>query len=91
MRINDEYIISEDNLRQGIASAFESLLLDFGDWRANPMGLNFAKVNVQEAKNLEIPFSEIDVFKALNDLNRDKTPRLDGYMVAFWQKKLGYS
>ena len=49
------------------------------------MGLNFAKLSVLEAESLEVLFSEIEMFKASNDLNEDKALGLDGYTVALWQ------
>ena len=49
------------------------------------MGLNFAKLSVLETESLEVLFSEIEMFKASNDLNEDKALGLDGYTVALWQ------
>ena len=83
--INSKLVREEEVLRQGIVNAFESLLLDTKDWRANPVGLNFSKLNALQAENLERPFSELEVFSDLNDLNGDKAPRPNGYTMAFWQ------
>ena len=43
------------------------------------------QINQQEAENLELPFSEVEVHSALMDMNGDKAPGLDGFTVAFWQ------
>ena len=83
LNINGELVKEEEALRLGIANAFESLLTDPGEWRANPMGLNFSKLSASQEEILEKTFSKIEVFGALNDLNRDKAPRPDGYTVAF--------
>ena len=71
------------DLQQGIVNAFQSLLTDPGDWRANMEGLSFSKLEDQEAARLEKPFTEEEVFFALHELNREKAPGPDGYMVAF--------
>lgn len=38
-----------ENLRRDIASAFQTLLTDSGDWRANIRGLSFATLDDREA------------------------------------------
>ena len=89
MRINGEFITGEEQLRLRIANAFESMLADYGDWRANLVGLHFSRLNALEAENLELQFMWAEVFNALNDLNGDKAPSPDGYTVAFWQSNWG--
>ena len=79
------------DLQQGIVNAFQSMLADPGNWRANVEGLTFSKLEDQEAARLEKPFTEEEVFFALHELNGEKAPRLDGSMVAFWQIQLGDS
>ena len=85
LNINGELVKEEEPLRLGIANAFESLLIDPGEWWANPMELTFSKLSASQVKILEKTFSEIEVFGALNDLNGDKALGPDGYTVAFWQ------
>ena len=41
LNINGELVKEEEALRLGIANAFESLLIDPGEWWVNPMGLTF--------------------------------------------------
>ena len=89
MRINGEFITGEEQLRLRIVKAFESMLADTGDWRANLVGLHFSRLNALEDENLEQQFTKAEVFNALNDLNGDKAPSPDGYTVAFWQSKWG--
>ena len=73
------------DLQQGIVNAFQSLLIDPGDWRANMEGLIFLKLEDQEAVRLEKPFTEDEVFFALHELNWEKALGPDGYTVSFWQ------
>ena len=85
LNINGEHVREEEALRQGIENAFESLLNDPGEWRANPTELTFSKLNASQAKIVEKTFWEIEVFSALNELNGAKAPGPDGYTVAFWK------
>ena len=89
MRINGQFIIGEEQLRLRIAKAFEAMLADSGEWRANLEGLHFSRLNALEADNLELQFTEAEVINAINDLNGDKAPGPDGYTVAFWQFNWG--
>ena len=89
MIINGEFITGVEQLRLRIAEAFETMLADSSEWRANLVGLHFSRLNALEAENLELQFTEAEVFKALNDLNGDKAPGPDGYTVAFWQSNWG--
>ena len=50
------------DLQQGIVNAFQSMLADPGNWRANVEGLTFSKLEDQEAARLEKPFTEEEVF-----------------------------
>ena len=73
------------DLQQGIVNAFQSLLIDPRDWRANVEGLTFSKLEDQEAARLEKPFVEEEVFVSLHELNGEKATGPNGYTIAFWQ------
>ena len=73
------------DMQQGVVNAFQSLLADPRDWRANLEGLTFLKLEDQETVMLEKPFMEEEVFVALHELNGEKAPGPDGYKTAFWQ------
>ena len=60
------------DMQQGIVNAFQSLLADPRDWRANVDGLTFLKLEDQEAARLEKPFSKEEVFFILHELNGEK-------------------
>ena len=83
MRINGVWIIEEIELKRGIVEAFKSLLSDIGEWRASIDGLSFHTINEEEAARLELPFTVDEVFIALNDLNGEKAPGLDGFAMGF--------
>ena len=48
-------------------------------------GLDFDRIDVEEAAILDEVFVEEEVFSALSDLNGDKTLNLDGFSLSFWQ------
>lgn len=64
-------------------NAFQTLLSDSGDWRANLEGLVFSKPDEHKAVNLEKPFTKEEVTFALLELNGEKAPGSDGYTTAF--------
>ncbi|RVW39477.1 Transposon TX1 uncharacterized 149 kDa protein [Vitis vinifera] len=53
-------------------------------WRPSVDGISFMRLDNSEAKGLENPFSEEEVFAALTDLGKDKAPGPDGFTMAFW-------
>ena len=81
LRINGILITEEEELKQGIIDAFKSLLSYQGEWRANPEGLNFSRIDQLETTRLELPFSEEEeeVYYALWKLDGDKPPSLLGF------------
>ena len=50
LNIKGELVREEEALRQGIANAFESLLTDPGEWRANHAGLTFSKIGAHKQR-----------------------------------------
>ena len=83
IRINGTWTSWEENLRQGIVEAFKNWLSSPGDWRASLAGLSVTRLDKRVTARLEVPFSEEEVRRALDDSNGDKAPDPDGYTVAF--------
>ena len=54
-------------------------------WRAEIDGLPFASLSPEEARRLELPFREEEVFTALNEMDGDKAAGPNGFTLAFWQ------
>ena len=48
------------------------------------MNLSFSRITKVEATQLEEPFSEEEMNQELSELNGDKAPGLDSFIVAFW-------
>ncbi|RVW94928.1 hypothetical protein CK203_034502 [Vitis vinifera] len=78
-------IREEQEVRTGIVDAFQRLLTEDLEWKADIGGLNLNQISQQEADTLELPFMEEEVHLALMDMNGDKAPGPDGFTVAFWQ------
>ena len=75
----------EQEVRTGIVDAFQQLLTEDSEWKADIGGLSLNQISQQEADTLELPFMEEEVHSALMDMNGDKAPSPDGFTVAFWQ------
>ena len=75
----------EQEVREGIVSAFQQVLSEDPGWRVDIAGLNLKRLNSCEAEVLEMQFTEEEVFAALMDMNGDKAPGPDGFTIAFWQ------
>ena len=44
LKIDRVWHREDQDMQQGIVNAFQSLLVDLGDWRANVDGLTFSKL-----------------------------------------------
>ena len=64
-------------------NAFQQLLLEELGWRADIEGLYLTRLNSREAEVLEMPFTEEEIYATLMDMNGDKAPSLDGFIVVF--------
>ena len=65
LKINSVWSTDQRSLRQDIANAFHSILSDPENWKSSIEGLSFSIISEREALNLELPFSEEEVFSAL--------------------------
>ncbi|RVW75000.1 LINE-1 reverse transcriptase-like [Vitis vinifera] len=85
IKINGVWLSEEQEVRNGIVDAFQRLLTEDSEWKADIGGLDLNQISQQEADTLELPFTEEEVHSALMDMNRDKAPGPDGFTGAFWQ------
>ena len=67
MKINENWVTKDANLKLGIVGAFESLK-DTGEWRSNIDGLTFQSINEKDASKMEDPFTVEEVFTTLSNL-----------------------
>ena len=85
IKINGVRLLGEQEVWERVVNAYQQLLSESSDWKADIGRLQLNQISLQEAGMLELPFSEAEVQAALLDLNGDKAPSPDGFTLAFWQ------
>ena len=83
VKINGVTLTNEDEIKVGVCRAYQSLLLESGDWRLSVRGLQFGVLGEDKSRKLELPFSEEEVFEALCSLSGDKVLGPNGFTLAF--------
>ncbi|RVW26986.1 putative ribonuclease H protein [Vitis vinifera] len=74
IKINGVRIIEQQEVREGIASAYQQLLSEDSGWKADIGGLLLKQISLSETEALEIPFFEDEIYAALKGMNGDKAP-----------------
>ena len=72
------------DIKEGVCSAYQTLLSDSGDWRPSINGLNFKELGEGLVSSLEVMVSEEEIFATLSSFCGDKAPGPDGFTMAFW-------
>ncbi|RVX16059.1 hypothetical protein CK203_005639 [Vitis vinifera] len=85
IKVNGEWLVEEQEVREGVVNSFQQLLSEDMVWQADIGNIQVGCISQQEAESLEIPFAEIEIHSALMEMNGDKAPGPDGFTVAFWQ------
>ena len=85
IKINGVRITEEQEVREGIANAYQQLLSESSGWKADIGGLLLKQISQSEAEAIELPFSEVEIYATLMGMNGDKAPGPDGFTMAFWQ------
>ena len=83
IRLNGLTLSSIDDIK-GVCRAYQSLLLESGDWRPNINGLNFKELGEGLASSLGVMFSKEEIFAILSNCCGDKAPGLNGFTMTFW-------
>ena len=71
-------------MKEEILRALENLLTDLRGWKPSSNNLSFERIDQEEARELEKPFTKKENFKALAYFNGDKAPSPDGFPMGFW-------
>ena len=83
LKINRVWYREGHDLKQVVVDAFQTLLSDSGDWRANLEGLVFSKLDEHKEVNSKKPLTKVEVTFALLKLNGEKALGPDRYTAAF--------
>ncbi|RVX23652.1 Transposon TX1 uncharacterized 149 kDa protein [Vitis vinifera] len=85
IKINGEWLVEEQEVREGVVNSFQQLLTEDMGWQADIGSIPVGCISQQDAESLETPFAENEIHSALMEMNGDKAPGPDGFTVAFWQ------
>ncbi|RVX17546.1 LINE-1 retrotransposable element ORF2 protein [Vitis vinifera] len=85
IKVNGEWLVEEQEVREGVVNSFQQLLSEDMGWQADIGSIQVNCISQQEAESLETPFAETEIHSALMEMNGDKSPGPDGFTVAFWQ------
>ena len=81
IKINGVWLKKEQDVREGVANAYHQMLSKNAKWKADIRGLQLDHLSLQEAENLELPFSKEEVRSALMETNGDN---LQARMASHW-------
>ena len=81
IKVNGEWLVEEQEVREGVVNSFQQMLSEDMVWQADIGNIQVGCISQQEAESLEIPFAEIEIHSALMEMNGDKAP--DGFTVTF--------
>ncbi|RVW44301.1 hypothetical protein CK203_070950 [Vitis vinifera] len=62
IKINGEWFLEEQEIREGIANAFKELLSEDTGWKADIGSLQLDQISQEEAEILERPFTEEEIY-----------------------------
>ncbi|RVW43437.1 putative ribonuclease H protein [Vitis vinifera] len=82
VKIDGVWLEEDQEVREGIANAFHQRLSEDVGWKADIEGIQLNRISQQEAKSLEIPFSENEIHSALMEMSGIKPL---GRMVLPWR------
>ena len=84
IRINGRILDKEDEVKEGLVNAFQSLLSASSNGNLPFADLYFNLIGEDQAAKLEEMFTEEEILEAVSGLNDDKAPGPDGFPLAFW-------
>ncbi|RVW88789.1 Transposon TX1 uncharacterized 149 kDa protein [Vitis vinifera] len=85
IKVNGNWLSEDQEIQRGVVRAYQDLLSDPGGWHPSMSSMEFDRIGSEEAARLEEMISMEEVYLALSELNGDKAPGPDGFLVAFWQ------
>ena len=83
IKINGSWLIEDNVIQKGIVDVSKCLLSELGGWRLAFPNIPSEVLGTENAGNLEVRFSEEDVFAAIAGLNGEKALGPGGFPIAF--------
>lgn len=80
------FITEREDIKKNIIDFYSNLYNEDFDMRP---GMNhdwFSKLSQEEADNLELPFSEEEIWEAVKSLGQERAPGPDGYPLVFFKR-----
>ncbi|RVW79372.1 E3 SUMO-protein ligase MMS21 [Vitis vinifera] len=91
IKVNGEWLVEEQEVKEGIVNSFQQLLTEDMVWQADIGNIQVGCISQQDAECIEVPFEETEIHSALMEMNGDKAPGPDGFSVAFWQNAWAFA
>ncbi|RVW76178.1 putative mitochondrial protein [Vitis vinifera] len=91
IKVNGEWLVEEQEVKEGIVNSFQQLLTKDMAWQADIGNIQVGCISQQDAEGIEVPFVENEILSALMEMNGDKAPGPDGFSVAFWQNAWAFA
>ncbi|RVW15454.1 putative ribonuclease H protein [Vitis vinifera] len=91
IKVNGEWLVEEQEVKEGIVNSFQQLLTEDMAWQADIGNIQVGCISQQDAECIEVPFVENEIHSALMEMNGDKAPGPDGFSVAFWQNAWAFA
>ena len=79
-------VLYEDEVQFKVVHFYQSLYTESDTWRPSMDGLEFVRIEEDEQFKLERDFSKEEVCKVLQEMEGDKAPSPNGFIMAFFQK-----
>jgi hypothetical protein len=86
LTINGAISRNSVEIKEHIVQYYNNLYFENCSWWSRVEGLSFLSIDAEESIWLERAFEEKEVWDVIRDLNRDKAPSPDGFIMAFFQK-----
>ena len=84
ININGRRCVKEQEIKEGLVGAFQSLLSTSSNWCPPFPDFRFNEIGADQVAKLEEMFTEEEILAAISGLNGDKAPGPDGFPLAFW-------
>ena len=84
IRINGRRLVKEAEVKEGLVSAFQSLISTPINWCLPYLDLYFNLIGKDQSAKSEEMFTDEEILAAVSGLNDDKAPGPNGFPLALW-------